>query len=142
MARCKACNNSLRGEWQKANREKVAGAARRWRAAHPQKAKEVDARWKRANSEKVKTGQQRRSVGKYGLSLLDRAELLRLQHCKCAVCYDELKSGKGAAIDHDHNSGKVRGILCSSCNTAIGLFKEDPRRMRDAIAYLERHKKA
>jgi hypothetical protein len=42
-------------------------------------------------------------------------------------------------IDHDHKSGKVRGLLCSCCNTGIGFLKDDPRIMRKAADYVERH---
>jgi predicted nucleic acid-binding Zn ribbon protein len=59
---------------------------------------------------------------------------------KCEICGDgvSLTSGKNKAphIDHDHTTGKVRGILCASCNKGIGMLKEDTSVLQKAIRYL------
>lgn len=56
----------------------------------------------------------------------------------CAIC-GELPSGKRALlfIDHDHKTGKVRGLLCGACNAGLGYFKDTTSRMTKAIEYLE-----
>lgn len=63
------------------------------------------------------------------------------QHGKCAICGCVLNSSRYTrfAADHDHKTGKLRGLLCTSCNTALGLFKESPIRLKVAIGYLENH---
>lgn len=65
-----------------------------------------------------------------------------LQEGKCAICGCTLNSSRytKASADHDHKTGKLRGILCSNCNTAIGLMKESPYRLECAIRYLEEYK--
>lgn len=64
-----------------------------------------------------------------------------LQGGKCAICGCTLNSSRytKASCDHDHTTGKLRGILCTGCNTAIGLMKESPYRLESAIRYLEEH---
>lgn len=52
----------------------------------------------------------------------------------CAVCFDPL--GPDAHVDHDHESGLVRGLLCRSCNLGLGNFKDDPVRLAAAADYL------
>ncbi len=71
----------------------------------------------------------------YGLSLAQYNEMLDRQHGRCAICREPFHARP--AVDHDHASGRVRGLLCTFCNTGIGLFRDDPARLRSAIEYLE-----
>lgn len=56
----------------------------------------------------------------------------------CEICgKSEENNGKGLAIDHCHNTGKIRGMLCSNCNTALGLFDDNIDVMKRAIEYVK-----
>lgn len=57
---------------------------------------------------------------KFGITLEEYDEMLEEQGGVCAVCGGTCKTGKALAVDHDHETGKVRGLLCSNCNQAIG----------------------
>ena len=59
-------------------------------------------------------------------------ELMINNHCN--ICGKELQK---KCIDHDHKTKKIRGVLCNDCNTALGLFKDNQKVMKDAIQYLE-----
>lgn len=75
----------------------------------------------------------------FGLGLEEYDELLKLQNGCCAICgTDACSSGRNFAVDHDHQTGKIRGLLCKFCNTALGQFKDDTMTLRKAIQYLER----
>ena len=74
---------------------------------------------------------------KYGLTLLQVEGLIMSQGGLCGICYREL-SGIKYHIDHDHEIGVVRGVLCSNCNTAIGMFKENLVSLFGAIRYLSK----
>lgn len=71
----------------------------------------------------------------YDLSAEEHAKLFLAQAGRCAICRRKNKD-MTLVVDHDHASGLVRGLLCSSCNTAIGMFQDDPIRMAAAIRYV------
>jgi len=63
-----------------------------------------------------------------------------LQQGPCDICGATVARGGGSFhVDHDHTTGAIRGSLCHSCNVALGQFNDDPDRLRQAAAYLERH---
>ena len=65
----------------------------------------------------------------------ERAEELYAQ-TNCNICSRKLTSYKRKHIDHCHETGRVRGILCSQCNVGLGMFQDDPERLAKAITYL------
>lgn len=98
-------------------------------------AKAAAKKWQNENIEKRKA----QRIGKYGLTYEDFVALLESQDGKCAICghSDTSKKLFFPVIDHCHDTGSVRGILCANCNRGIGLFGEDIERLKSAIAYLE-----
>lgn len=74
---------------------------------------------------------------KHGISQAEFAVLLEKQGHRCAICYTNEFGSRGPIIDHDHSTGKIRGILCTNCNTALGLIKDSSVRLRKAAEYLE-----
>ena len=80
-----------------------------------------------------------RSLRKYGLTLLDYDEMVKTQDGRCRICgtTDSGIAGEVWAVDHDHLTKRVRALLCSDCNAGLGLFDDDPERLRAAADYLE-----
>ena len=74
---------------------------------------------------------------KFGITLQEYIDLFDKQGKKCAVCGKENKNKKPFPLDHCHKTGKVRGILCSQCNSGIGLFYDNVAFLKSAIEYLE-----
>lgn len=65
-------------------------------------------------------------------------ELYLAQGGCCWICEKVLAKEAAGPLDHDHKTGRVRGLLCSRCNTGLGLFKDDPALLERAILYLRR----
>ena len=121
-----------------------------WRAANPAKLRQyvienkaaIRARqkaWQVANPDKAKLYTKRaRYIKAYGLRLSEVEAMIVAQGGVCPLCETTLvlAGRRGAHVDHDHATGKVRGVLCCNCNTAIGHFKENVSAMRRAIDYL------
>lgn len=81
---------------------------------------------------------------KFGMSLATYVAMATEQDNKCAICRCEetatrLGKVKALQVDHDHKTGKVRGLLCSDCNTGIGKMKENRDALVGAIKYLDKH---
>ena|SRR3990172_1429595 len=79
---------------------------------------------------------------RYGISYDEFCRLLALQGGGCAICGAGPSNTRTwrLSVDHCHSTRKVRGLLCTRCNTALGSFKDDVALLRAAIAYLERNK--
>jgi len=81
---------------------------------------------------------------KYGIGLHEYSQMLLSQNGQCAIC-GTMDAGtrdgkaKAFAIDHDHKTGKVRALLCESCNTGLGKFKDDVTILLKAADYLRLH---
>lgn len=74
----------------------------------------------------------------YGITFDAYTELLKKQAYKCRVCgTPEAELDRKLAVDHDHVTGKVRALLCVSCNNGLGRFKDSPVLLRIAALYLE-----
>ncbi|MCB5180408.1 endonuclease VII domain-containing protein [Streptomyces antimicrobicus] len=69
----------------------------------------------------------------YGMTEAERDEMVAAQGGVCVIC----RKGPAEHVDHDHQTGRVRGVLCFACNSALGKFKDRPDVMRRAAAYVE-----
>ncbi len=82
----------------------------------------------------------------YGLTRKDYLKLLDTQNQRCAICGSKGKRDKRRKlpgclyVDHDHKTGKTRGLLCQSCNTLLGSAKDNPVILASTIRYLRKHK--
>jgi hypothetical protein len=101
-------------------------------------------KWKEDNLVSSKLSMRKNNLkSKYGISLDAYNYLLRHQGYRCAICETTENNVIGErshwnfAVDHNHDTGKVRGLLCNQCNRAIGMLKDDATLLRKAADYLD-----
>lgn len=140
--------------------EKARLRAALWRSRNPEKAKEIS---RRANEKRRKEKsdvvrlyqkeyrEKNRQVlsdkerqRRFGITRHEYAELFHRQNGVCAICAKPetaTRNGKvkALAVDHNHTTGKIRGLLCSDCNTGIGKLKDDRNVLLSAVKYLDEH---
>ncbi len=101
---CRLCENNRRDARNEINRVKVNRTANAWY---------------HANQEKVRIW---RRLNKYGITEEEYNTLLEKQNYQCAVCHEIPE--EWLCVDHDHITGKIRGLLCKSCNLLVGEYEK------------------
>ena len=74
---------------------------------------------------------------KYNVSYKDWVRMWTGQDGKCAICGESFANQSYACVDHDHETGEIRGLLCRKCNMVIGHFNDNPKLIMEAIKYLK-----
>jgi len=137
-------NRERAAKYRKANPEKSREISRRSNAkrrVNPETSKvirEYQANYRKTNAQKLRDKERKR---KFGISSEKYSELLENQNGVCAICGNpetatRLGVVKALSVDHCHSTGRIRGLLCSDCNTGIGKLKDDVTILQNAIRYL------
>lgn len=128
-------------DWRRDNPDVAKQVARDRYQRDPEAAARKVKAWRQAHPEQVRLLQRSWSLRtKYGLTLEDYDALLKAQGGGCAICNASSPGGPKTSrhfpVDHDHTTGKVRGLLCNPCNKALGVFRDDPTLLLRALAYI------
>jgi hypothetical protein len=114
-----------------------------WRSDPKNLAKSVERTrsWHEQNKDYVKRSKRGRDLKRlYGITIDQFDSLLKEQDFKCKLCGTPHTDQKYLHVDHCHTSGHVRGLLCTKCNTGLGLFNEDLELLTKAMQYLKENK--
>lgn len=89
----------------------------------------------------MKNDPDKRRERRHGITKEDYNCMIDKQDNRCAICAKRFGGEKHNKphVDHNHTTGKVRGLLCFSCNTGIGQFKDNPAQVLRALNYLNKH---
>lgn len=116
---CKLCQREICRVYSQQNRATVTARAKRWNTTNAERTKALRTRYR------LKT--------KYGLTPMQYDRLVREHAGKCKICKTPAKK---LVVDHCHRTATVRGLLCRSCNVGLGHFRDNPKLLKRAIAYL------
>lgn len=126
-------------------------SSREWNAANAERARERNALYRSDPKNRAKSARNMRSMWLrlYGLTETQYLDMLAAQGGVCAICYQserfiDSRTGepRRLAVDHDHETGKVRGLLCGRCNRTLGHMNEDVDSLIRAAEYLRRARAA
>ena len=144
---CRICHRATAGKKRNSNRADYNARMAKDREENPEK---WTARYKAHYARLKERFGDFHSLNKqcrlHGITMDDYANMLDMQDNKCGICKKEETCKdprhdrvRRLSIDHCHKTGKVRGLLCHSCNTAIGKFKDDIELLHKAIRYITQH---
>jgi len=119
QARCKICHKKITETYRKDNPKIYRKASLK--------------NWHSLSSEK----RQERWIKRYGINANDYKQLLEKQNGVCKICKKSCVSRQFLSVDHCHKTGKVRGLLCVKCNTALGMLNDNVEYFTAAIMYLK-----
>jgi hypothetical protein len=122
-------------------------ASRAWTAAHAEHVRARNAAYNADPANRAKKPRANRQwwLKQYGIDVEQYEAMLADQGGVCAICllperYVDARTGnpRRLSVDHDHQTGRVRGLLCGRCNRSVGQFADDHERLARAAAYLRR----
>ena len=139
---CKLCNAARAKKWAFDNKAKNIMKATTWNKENRNRHNEISVKWNSKNKRKKKNTHLQKH---FGISIEEYETLFNIQEGKCAICGNtestiDKRSNmpKMLSVDHDHVTGKIRGLLCQTCNLVLGLFKDSLDKFEKAIVYLEK----
>jgi hypothetical protein len=128
-------------EWSQQNAPRLNAKSREWAVNNPERRKATLEKYAETHPEQKRAMHRQR---RYGLDQAGFDALWAQQDGKCALCEIPLTlgrwNGRGTAhVDHDHETNRVRGLLCMICNHMLGIVNDSPAMLRKMADYLERH---
>ena len=134
--------------WRAKNSERARANEKAYRERRRDAYAQWSQEWRERNPEKLKAAQRRRTLKRYGLTETDYHRMLTAQSECCAICHErpplrKTRSGRKYErldIDHDHDTARVRGLLCCNCNAILGHAGDDVALLQAAIRYIEQNR--
>lgn len=138
---CKVCVAKANRANYLINRETYLAKRQEYRQKNMELVKAQQQRY--SAKPEVRERRRRRHLQKYdGMSLESYNIILEAQGRVCKICASTATHQRGLVVDHDHKTGKVRGIICHHCNTALGNAFDSIPRLQALIAYLQKHEES
>jgi len=127
-------------QWREANKDRMREWRRNYFAKNRIRMLSENAKYRKQNREKIREksfGYKLKHL--YGLSVQQFHQMWENQHGQCEICGTKFKERRTAQVDHNGDTGNVRGLLCIHCNMGIGALMHDTERLCNAITYLKNY---
>ncbi len=134
---CKVCNLATRRAKYLEDPGKYIERVQRWQRENPDRYKAKLREYAESGKKKI-SDRKSHLKRKYGLTVEQYDEMLEGQGGGCAICGRPPRDDIALHVDHDHETGVIRGLLCFTCNNALGDLNDDPERLYKAATYLDR----
>ncbi len=121
-------------EYRAKNLKRIREANKKWNKDNIEKHRENNHEWYKNNKDITRERYLKRM---YGITLKEYNQMFVDQNGLCMICGETEKNDRGLAVDHCHETGKVRGLLCQGCNSGIAFLKENISILENAIKYLK-----
>lgn len=132
---CRECRRKDSRDYRGTHLAECQKASREWGKRNPGRLSKNSKMWYEANKERRR---QEVLFKRYGVTHSEYGRLLEKQSGVCGICFREPPANRRLAVDHDHATGRVRGLLCTRCNVLLGIVKDNPDVLLEAAVYLER----
>lgn len=133
---CRDCRSKRSADWYLRNREARAVKARTYYLKNREKVKARVREYRDKNPHVATRASLRHQLALYGMSPDEYGIMMGEQNGMCALCGQAQVGTRRLSVDHCHTSGKVRGLLCSKCNTGLGLLGDTIDNLERAVTYL------
>lgn len=143
MTTCTRCRIAKENSQFYSCKRKVNGLASQCKEctnkyAKTEKRKEYNRLYSKKRTPARQKAQKKYTLKKYGISIEEYDGLVERQNGLCKICKSFKKNRKKRlCVDHDHSTGKIRGLLCDKCNRGIGLLRDSQETLANAIEYLK-----
>jgi len=127
-----------RKKYYQENKEKISVVTKKYALKNREKLNLISKKWNKEHPQRRKELARKSWLKQYGLSLEEYNTLLENQNNQCCICGNVAKENKYLAVDHDHITGRVRGLLCETCNVGLGSLKDSVEILYAAIEYLSK----
>lgn len=148
---CKKCHSEYMKEWRNRNYERSKKISQEWKKNNIERVKKTNKEWQEKNKDRVNANRRSwiskpenrekinwmQRLKPYNLSLEEFNQLVDNQKNRCGICNEKFLDN--SVIDHNHKTGKTRGLLCANCNHGLGKFKDSEWILNSAITYLKNH---
>jgi len=143
--RTKISRVEYKRRWQREHKKQALAASRKYQRSHRKLQAKNTQKWREENAATLteRRGHWHRKYA-YGITKEQYEKKFKKQKGKCSICGALHIPGRrtGLVIDHDHKTKIFRGLLCQTCNRALGLLKDNIKILKKAIRYLKKTKRA